>query len=157
MAALVATPRGERIGRQRLAEIVTLDFVAAMCRQKGGLQRVLDTLGDRGQLEAAGECDDGADDRLVAGVTTDAGDEGTVDLQRIDGQALQVGERGVARAEIVDGQMDAEAVQVFEVVGALLGVVDPDSVISSSVAAGSSPVSAIRFAPYRRCRNSGSA
>ena len=38
-------------------------------------------------------------------------DEGAVDLQRVEGEAVEVGERGVAGAEVVEDEADAELVQ----------------------------------------------
>jgi hypothetical protein len=43
-----------------------------------------------------------ADQRLALLVVFEPGDERAVDLERIDGELLEVGERGVAGAEVVD-------------------------------------------------------
>ncbi|MNO98585.1 hypothetical protein D3C76_903330 [compost metagenome] len=58
-----------------------------------------------------GQFDDGADDLRRAVVAGHAGDEGLVDLQRVHRQLLQVGQGGIARAEVVDGQVGIELLQ----------------------------------------------
>jgi hypothetical protein len=47
-------------------------------------------------------------------VALDVAHEGAVDLQVIDREQLEVGERGVAGAEVVDGQRDAHAPSACE-------------------------------------------
>ncbi len=62
--------------------------------------------------EMVAELGDHAYERAVAA----AGqllDEGAVDLDLVDGEVLQVGERGVAGAEVVDRHADAEAAQAL--------------------------------------------
>ena len=54
------------------------------------------------------------DDRRVLGILAEPVDEGPVDLQHVDGEPLQVAERRVAGAEVVDGQLDAERAQVLQ-------------------------------------------
>ena len=53
----------------------------------------------------------GGADRGVVGVGLDVAHEGAVELERLDRQQLQVGERGIAGAEVVDRQIDAERAQ----------------------------------------------
>ena len=50
---------------------------------------------------------DGLDDRGVGGIAREAGYERAVDLEYVDRKVLQVRERRVARAEVVDREMDA--------------------------------------------------
>src|SRR5262249_56577395 len=52
--------------------------------------------------------DGGAGDGGVLGGVADPAHEGLVDLQDVDGELLEVGDRGVAGAEIVDGQAHPE-------------------------------------------------
>jgi hypothetical protein len=49
-------------------------------------------------------------------------DEGAVDLDFVEGQPLDVAERGVAGAEVVDGQADAEGLDLAEQRQALFGL-----------------------------------
>jgi hypothetical protein len=48
------------------------------------------------------DLDDALDQPRLLGVEVDAGDEGAVDLQLVDGEGLEVAERRVAGAEVVD-------------------------------------------------------
>ena len=64
--------------------------------------------------EPVPELDGRADDRVVGGVAVEPGDEAAVDLQRDHGQPLEVGERRVPGAEVVDAQGDAEPRQPLE-------------------------------------------
>ena len=65
----------------------------------GGL---FDALGDRVEAERSRHGKDGLDDRPRVGVSHHIGDEAAVQLQHVDGQAPQRGQRRVARAEVVD-------------------------------------------------------
>ena len=96
----------ERSDFERRREQVALAAVAAELAEALQLGLVLDALGDRDEAEAAAELHERGDQRVV-GVA--GGDEGAVDLQRVDRELLQVGERGVAGAEVVDRDPDAEA------------------------------------------------
>src|SRR5262245_44434796 len=53
---------GEVVDRRRPPDQVSLDFVAAFARQELALILGLHALGHHGQLQAAPEADDGADD-----------------------------------------------------------------------------------------------
>ena len=97
-----------------------------MCRR-------LDALGDDVVAEGRGHGDDTLNDRCVARVGAEAGDERAVDLDRIDRKLAQERERRVAGAEVVEREVDAErsdALEVLEAVGDLhrrgLGELDRD-------------------------------
>ena len=70
-----------------------------------------------------GKRDGGGADGDVVGVALDVADEGLVELQGVDGQQLEIAERRIARAEIVDRQAHAEIAQGFELADAGVGVV----------------------------------
>jgi len=53
----------------------------------------------------------GPHDRRVLGVATQAGDERVVDLEDVDGETPEVGQRRVAGAEVVDRDLDAEGLE----------------------------------------------
>ena len=55
--------------------------------------------------------DDRLDDRRALLLDPERVDEGAVDLQRVEGEAVEVGERGVAGAEVVEDEPHAELVQ----------------------------------------------
>ena len=64
--------------------------------------------------EPAREADDRLGDRGVLRVRLEIGDEGNVDLERVDREVLQVRQRRIAGAEVVDGDGEtlvAELVQ----------------------------------------------
>ena len=48
----------------------------------------------------------------ACGILVDARDERTVDLQQVDRDLAQTGQRGVARAEVVDRDAEAAAVKL---------------------------------------------
>jgi len=52
---------------ERMAEEIPLDFLAALALEKFQLLRGFHTLGDRSQAQAAGQLNDGADNRSVIG------------------------------------------------------------------------------------------
>ncbi len=64
---------------------------------------ILHTFGHYLELQVVREIDAGAHDGGVVIVAHHADDEGLVDLDGIDRQLLQVGQRGVAGSEIVNG------------------------------------------------------
>ena len=64
---------------------------------------LVDPLGDEAETEVAAHVDGGADDDGVAVLRGHRADEGPVDLQLVHVEPAQVGERAVARAEVVDG------------------------------------------------------
>src|SRR3989344_9148089 len=84
------------------AEIIALRLRAALVEQHLALRRGLDPLGDDRHVEAAPQPDDRADDRARRIVIVDRRDEALVDLDLVEGKGLEVRERRIAGAEIVD-------------------------------------------------------
>ena len=75
----------------------------------------LGALGGRVHAEALGERDDGADDRGVAAARHGgAAHEALVDLDLVERRLLQIAERRIAGAEIVEREADAERLQLGE-------------------------------------------
>ena len=74
----------------------------------------LDPFGDDGQAEAEAEPDHGAHDRGRLRVRVDVAHERAVDLDPVEGKGPQVGERGVARPEIVHRDPHAERPQLLQ-------------------------------------------
>src|SRR5471032_2904301 len=95
-------------GWQRPRIQVSLHFVAAGTLQEGQLLERLDAFGNHLVLELLGDADDGAGDGAVVGVAGNAGGERAVDLQRVDREALQVGQAGITGAEVVQRQGHAQ-------------------------------------------------
>jgi hypothetical protein len=61
----------------------------------------LDPLGDHPQSQRMTHSNDRGCDGCVVGLDRDLPDEGAIDLQRIEGEVLQVAERGIPRPEVV--------------------------------------------------------
>ena len=85
--------------------------------QPAELQVGLDTFGDRRVTERVRHGEDRGDQAVVGAVLAEVHDELAVDLDLVDGQAPQVGERRVAGAEVVDRDAHTEAPQRGERVG----------------------------------------
>src|SRR5690348_13329954 len=76
---------------------------------RGALGLGLDALGDDGGAELAGERGHRADDATLGGVALDVADQRHVELDDLGLERGERGEAGVAGAEIVDGDAEAEA------------------------------------------------
>ena len=70
----------------------------------------LDALGDHGEAQVVGEIDGRAHDHRRCRCRSSE-HERLVDLELVQRQALEMGERGIAGAEVVDRQTDPELVQ----------------------------------------------
>src|SRR6185295_6491117 len=95
--------RPGRVRLHRRGEEVSLPVIAAHLPQLRELGRSLDALRDHLQVEAVAETDDGAHDLRLVRMAAVGAEEGAVDLQRVHGQAVEMAERRVAGAEVVDG------------------------------------------------------
>src|SRR3970282_570423 len=91
----------------RLVEEVALNFVACVAAQEFVLLRGFDALGAYGYAELSAHRDDRFGDRLVFRVLRDLANERAVDLQRVYRKLLQLRQRRIARAEIVDRETHA--------------------------------------------------
>ncbi|MCY1367594.1 hypothetical protein D9M69_545370 [compost metagenome] len=79
------------------------------------------------QIQAVGHGDDGADDLGVVRVAGGVADERLVDFQGVDRQALEVGQRGVASAEVVHGEAHTEFFQAAHFADSVFQVLDHDA------------------------------
>jgi hypothetical protein len=86
--------------------VVPLRHVAAEPRQLLEVLLGLHALRDHAQAERMGEVDRGPHDRRGIGVLEHRDHERLVQLEFVDGQLPQVGERGVTGAVVVDRQAD---------------------------------------------------
>ena len=75
---------------------------------------LLDALCQCDQSERPSELDERMDEGRGIGRPAHLCDERPIDLQDIDGELAQIGQRGVPRAEIVDGNHDAQLLQPIE-------------------------------------------
>src|SRR5882724_9646928 len=96
----------------RPAEVVALRVRAVHLAQQIELLLGLHSLGHHFHVQAAGEREDGVDDLQGVVGRADALDEAAVDLQRVDGELVQVAERAVSGAEVVEIDADAHRPQL---------------------------------------------
>ena len=98
------------MGVQGHAEVVALGGAAAQGAQALGLFLALDPFGDGHQTQGLGDLDDGLGQagRVVIG---QRGDERAVDLEDVDRELLEVGQRRIPGAEVVDGDAEPECAQ----------------------------------------------
>src|SRR3954447_11918704 len=110
-------PRGELVARHRSGEQVALGDPDARGLERVGLLGELDALGDGLQAERLADEQHGARDVVGAGRRVRGGGaEAAVDLDLVDRERAEVGERGVARAEVVDRDAHAEIGELVELV-----------------------------------------
>jgi hypothetical protein len=101
--------------------VVALGGVGAHVGERGQRRRVLDALGDDADAERASQLDGRADDREVDVVRRELRDERAVDLELVDGQPLEVGQRRVARPVVVDRDLDPRRGELGEDERGLVG------------------------------------
>ena len=99
---------GERLCRYRMAEIVALAFIAMLSQKKCTLPRCFHALRDDAQLEAFAHVDNGADNGGIVRAAGNPAHERLVDLQGINRKLPQIAEAGIARAEVIDRELDAQ-------------------------------------------------
>src|SRR5687768_17083030 len=96
----------------RPADEVALDEIAAAAFQVLALRLGLHAFADHLDVQGMRERHDGRDDGALVMVAGHLGGERAVDLELVDREALQVGQAGVAGAEIVDHHRHAELLQL---------------------------------------------
>ena len=111
---LAGQPDDELLGRYGAAEQVALGLIAAVAAEQLLGIRALHAFGHGAQAEAAAELHERAHDDGVLVVHGHRHHERLVELQLADGQAPEVGQRGVPGAEVVHGQPHAEGPQAVE-------------------------------------------
>src|ERR1700733_2445846 len=89
-------------------EIEPLRLVALVRAKKPQLLERLDPLRDHAQLEALRHADHGGDDAGILARRRDLGDERLIDLERVDRKFLEIAQARIARAEVVDRDLDAD-------------------------------------------------
>ena len=78
------------------------------------LIEAFDPLGGGLHAERVGNIDDRADDRAGAALGVDIANEASVDLDLVQREALQIGQRRVPGAEVVHGDAHAEFLEVLQ-------------------------------------------
>ena len=99
------------------AEKVALCLIAVVNTQKCFLLDRFDAFGDDGEAQGLAHRNDRFGDRHVFGIMRNRVNEGTVDLERVDREALELRQRRVAGAEIVDGHAHAHGLDGAELLG----------------------------------------
>ena len=98
--------RDEPLLRHRLAEQEALAEIAAHAHQRHRVGGLLEADADRERAEAVGEIDHGLADRRVDLVGAAADHERAVELHLGERHLLELHQRGIALAEVVDRQPD---------------------------------------------------
>src|SRR5580658_2995063 len=104
----------QSFGGYRAAEVIALYLIAGVLAQDLHLLGGLDALRDHLQAQIAPQGDDGANDRRIIRVAGDVLDERAVDLQTIHREALQGTQARIAGAEVIDGNLHADAFEFPE-------------------------------------------
>ena len=111
-----AQPRLEFLRRHRLGEGVALEDRAAEVAQQRGVLHRLDPFGYDFDVERAADFDNRANETALSGGAHDRRDQLTVDLQPPRLDLGQADDRRIAAAEIVDLDVDAERLDLLDVV-----------------------------------------
>src|SRR5438132_3814974 len=123
-AGAVSKPRPEQPGRRRTADVEALDEVTAVFPQQRLGLLILDALRHNFQAEVVPEIDGRADDRRTVAVRRHVQDEGLIDLNLLDREALEVRQRRVARPEVIDRDLDAGLMQALQVTSASAAMIE---------------------------------
>src|SRR5690606_24427287 len=96
---------------ERLAEVIALHPVAPELAQ--GVERpfILHALGERAKVEGVRQVHQGAHDLGIPTVRREIAHETLVDLELVERELAQVGERGIPGTEVVDGELAAQRLQ----------------------------------------------
>src|SRR5690606_7428608 len=92
---------------QRLREQKALSEVTARRSQQFILGTRLDALGHDLEAELVRQQDDGLAKGQIRALRAQVRYKGLIDLEVVDGELAQVGQRGIARAKIVERDLDA--------------------------------------------------
>src|SRR5690606_17316050 len=105
---------GDIEGRHGPGVELYLAFLAAETEELTPMVLILDAFGQDHEDEDAAHVQDGSADSLATGVPVQGRHEGTVDLQPVNGQELEVAQGGVPHAEVVHGDGDTHFLQAAE-------------------------------------------
>src|SRR6266516_4967626 len=106
--------------RRGTTEVETLRAVTTEILHDPLLGTALDSLGHELESERLAEAHDSSEERKILHTTVDLCGEAAVDLYDVDRKTLKIRERCIARAEVVEGELDAAVLQEVELLlGAL--------------------------------------
>ena len=94
--------------------MVALGRIAPACSEPLQRRLVLDALGDDLQAEAVGKRDRRLDDDGVGPLALHPHHEPAVDLEHVDREPPEMGERGVTDSEVVDRDPHAESIEPLQ-------------------------------------------
>ena len=120
----VAEAAGEILRLERARQQVALTEVAPEAPQLAQLAGGLDPLRHRQQVERVGHLQDRARQRVAARVAPELLDRGAVDLEQVDRVALEVAQRAVPGAEVVDRESEALLAEAGDGLGGAVALVD---------------------------------
>ncbi len=105
---------GDVARRDRPAEQIALHFRAADFAHPGELLFRLDAFRQRGNAKARSKIGDRLHDRPAIPALAKFGNEGPVDLDLVEGKRAQIAQPGIAGAEIIHRNGDAERAQAAQ-------------------------------------------
>ncbi len=91
-----------------------LRTVAAEVLHDALLRNALDSFGYELKSERLPQADDSLEQREICCTGVDLGGEAAVDLHDVDRKSLEIGERRVARSEVVERELDTSVLQHCE-------------------------------------------
>lgn len=103
--------RREALGGNGSAIEIALRLIALQQAQQISLLLGFHSLGDNLEVKVVGKGDYRVDDPQISRIGGHFCDEGAIDLQFIDGQRYEIGERRVTGAEVVNGNRYADSSQ----------------------------------------------
>src|SRR5581483_4372232 len=113
----------EFIAGKSAAEKVSLRVLASAVAEELHLRFRLDAFGLNFETQRVGHGNDCGNDRKIVGVVGNIAHEGAVDLELVDRKTLEIRQRRVAGAEIVEGERDSDALELTHDADRILGVV----------------------------------
>lgn len=102
---------GDFAGADWRAEEPPLSEVAIERLQEGDLFCAFDAFGDDADVEIVSEGGDGLNEGGVSAAAQHVGDERAVDLDRVDGKLVNIGEGRVTGAEVVEGEFEPSGLE----------------------------------------------
>ena len=103
-----ASHAGSSDGRHGARDAETLGNLASEAEQENALFDGFDALGDCLATKRGGEAEHAFDDGEVFRIVEHVANEGLIDFEDVDWKAFEISERGVAGAEVVESERDAE-------------------------------------------------
>src|SRR6185436_5057120 len=113
----------EIVFRQRLAEKIALEALATHLYQQIALHARLDAFCDDAYLHVLANGNDALYQRAI-GPCREVAHERTIDLELVEGQGLEVGERGVAGAEIIQRYPEPHLTQRIQLLDGFAEVIE---------------------------------